>query len=195
MFKRLSLLTVMLSGILLAGCANQPSATTRSASNSTQTQESSSSKKKSAVSKTKPSSSDDDVTSDSKVKNENDTDSGKTSSSTSQGESSQQNTDNNTNTNNSSNTDSTNTNQTDQNQQSQTQQQGTTNLTNSAQAVTYLANQLSSTYDKTTTQYVYNGKTTWNDVEGYQVNVYGKDSDSPVGSYLVPADGKYFQIW
>ncbi|WP_155832060.1 hypothetical protein [Companilactobacillus nodensis] len=54
---------------------------------------------------------------------------------------------------------------------------------------------MSTTYDKTTTQYVANGKITWNNVTGYQVNVYNKDSDSPAGSYIVQANGQYSQLW
>jgi len=70
------------------------------------------------------------------------------------------------------------------------------NIVNSAdQAVEFLADKLSSTYDKSTTQYVANGKVTWDNVTGYQINIYSKNSDSPVGSYLVPANGQYFQIW
>ena len=79
------------------------------------------------------------------------------------------------------------------NQQDQTQQ--SVNLTTSQEAVEFLADKLSTTYDKSTTQYVANGKVTWNDVNGYQINIYSKNSDSPVGSYLVPANGQYFQIW
>jgi hypothetical protein len=95
--------------------------------------------------------------------------------------------------NDSSTTDSKNSDQSTQNQQNQDQQ--SVSITTADQAVEYLANQLSSTYDKSTTQYVANGKVTWNNVNGYQINIYSKNSDSPVGSYLVPTNGQFFQIW
>lgn len=190
MFKKLSIFTVILSGILLAGCANQQSASTQSAPKTEQSDKSSDTKTpkkstKSTVATEKSNNTTDDEA-ENNTKN-NDVSSGTTS------QSSDDQTTSNTQNNNNKTNDSNTTDNSQSSQQTQTQQ--TVNLTTSDQAVEYLADQLSNTYDKTTTQYVANGKVTWDNVSGYQINIYTKNSDSPVGSYLVPANGQYFQIW
>ncbi|HIY91607.1 hypothetical protein [Companilactobacillus sp. HBUAS56275] len=201
MFKRLSLFTVILSGVLLAGCSSQQATSTKSNTGSEQTEKSTKkstpeksegSDQSSSTSSSSDSSNDGKQTnSDSNDTNNNSNNSGttKSSDSTQTDQSSTSSNDSN----NSSNTNNTNNSQSSQNQNS-TQAQGV-NITTSDQAVSFLADKLSSTYDKTTTQYVANGKVTWNNVNGYQINIYSKNSDSPVGSYLVPANGQYFQIW
>ncbi|WP_099974037.1 MULTISPECIES: hypothetical protein [Lactobacillaceae] len=68
-------------------------------------------------------------------------------------------------------------------------------ITTSDQAITYLADQLQNTYDRSTSQYLANGQTTFNGLSGYQINIYSKNSDSPLGSYVVSSDGRYMQIW
>lgn len=188
MFKRLSIYTVILSGILLAGCANQQLAETQSAAKSEQTQKSTTKKapKKSTKSADSSANNNDKDTSESAANSKADSNQETTGSQTAKSQTDNSNSSN-------SNTTNSNDSQSSQDQQSQTQQ--SVNLTTSDEAVEYLANQLSSTYDKTTTQYVANGKVTWNNVSGYQINIYSKNSDSPVGSYLMPANGQYFQIW
>lgn len=177
MFKRLSIVTLSLSGLLLAGCANQQSADLKTSSDKTE-QTTSNTPKKSTKSNqtTKSTKSTDETASSEKEDPSKESDSNQTQ----QDQTTSQTT-----------TDQTQ-DQSD-NQQDQTQQ--SVNLTTSQEAVEFLADKLSTTYDKSTTQYVANGKVTWNDVNGYQINIYSKDSDSPVGSYLVPANGQYFQIW
>lgn len=182
MFKRLSIVTLSLSGLLLAGCANQQSADLKTSSDKTE-QTTSNTPKKSTKSNqttksTKSTKSTDETASSEKTDPSKESDSDQTQ--TQQDQTTSQTT-----------TDQTQ-DQSD-NQQDQTQQ--SVNLTTSQEAVEFLADKLSTTYDKSTTQYVANGKVTWNDVNGYQINIYSKDSDSPVGSYLVPANGQYFQIW
>jgi len=179
MFKRLSIVTLSLSGLLLAGCANQQSADLKTSSDKTE-QTTSNTPKKSTKSNqtTKSTKSTDETASSEKTDSSKESDSNQTQ--TQQDQTTSQTT-----------TDQTQ-DQSD-NQQDQTQQ--SVNLTTSQEAVEFLADKLSTTYDKSTTQYVANGKVTWNDVNGYQINIYSKDSDSPVGSYLVPANGQYFQIW
>lgn len=200
MFKRLSLFTVILSGVLLAGCSSQQATSTKSNTGSEQTEKST---KKSTPEKSEGSdqssstSSSSDSSNDGKQTNSdsNDTNNSNNSGTTKSSDSTQtdQSSTSSNDSNNSSNTNNTNNSQSSQNQNS-TQAQGV-NITTSDQAVSFLADKLSSTYDKTTTQYVANGKVTWNNVNGYQINIYSKNSDSPVGSYLVPANGQYFQIW
>lgn len=177
MFKRLSIVTLTLSGLLLAGCANQQSADLKTSSDKTE-QTTSNTPKKSTKSNqtTKSTKSTDETASSEKTDPSKESDSDQTQ----QDQTTSQTT-----------TDQTQ-DQSD-NQQDQTQQ--SVNLTTSQEAVEFLADKLSTTYDKPTTQYVANGKVTWNDVNGYQINIYSKNSDSPVGSYLVPANGQYFQIW
>lgn len=177
MFKRLSIVTLTLSGLLLAGCANQQSADLKTSSDKTE-QTTSNTPKKSTKSNqtTKSTKSTDETASSEKEDPSKESDSNQTQ----QDQTTSQTT-----------TDQTQ-DQSD-NQQDQTQQ--SVNLTTSQEAVEFLADKLSTTYDKSTTQYVANGKVTWNDVNGYQINIYSKNSDSPVGSYLVPANGQYFQIW
>lgn len=177
MFKRLSIVTLTLSGLLLAGCANQQSADLKTSSDKTE-QTTSNTPKKSTKSNqtTKSTKSTDETASSEKTDPSKESDSDQTQ----QDQTTSQTT-----------TDQTQ-DQSD-NQQDQTQQ--SVNLTTSQEAVEFLADKLSTTYDKSTTQYVANGKVTWNDVNGYQINIYSKNSDSPVGSYLVPANGQYFQIW
>lgn len=177
MFKRLSIVTLSLSGLLLAGCANQQSADLKTSSDKTE-QTTSNTPKKSTKSNqtTKSTKSTDETASSEKEDPSKESDSNQTQ----QDQTTSQTT-----------TDQTQ-DQSD-NQQDQTQQ--SVNLTTSQEAVEFLADKLSTTYDKSTTQYVANGKVTWNDVNGYQINIYSKNSDSPVGSYLVPANGQYFQIW
>lgn len=179
MFKRLSIVTLSLSGLLLAGCANQQSADLKTSSDKTE-QTTSNTPKKSTKSNqtTKSTKSTDETASSEKEDPSKESDSDQTQ--TQQDQTTSQTT-----------TDQTQ-DQSD-NQQDQTQQ--SVNLTTSQEAVEFLADKLSTTYDKSTTQYVANGKVTWNDVNGYQINIYSKNSDSPVGSYLVPANGQYFQIW
>lgn len=177
MFKRLSIVTLSLSGLLLAGCANQQSADLKTSSDKTE-QTTSNTPKKSTKSNqtTKSTKSTDETASSEKEDPSKESDSNQTQ----QDQTTSQTT-----------TDQTQ-DQSD-NQQDQTQQ--SVNLTTSQEAVEFLADKLSTTYDRSTTQYVANGKVTWNDVNGYQINIYSKNSDSPVGSYLVPANGQYFQIW
>lgn len=172
MFKRLFIVTLTLSGLLLAGCANQQSEDLKTSDKTEQTKTTSNTPKKSPkTTKSKQS------TEETTASQENNSTSDATK--TQQDQATDQTTDENQNQ-----TD----NQTDQTQQS-------VSLTTAQAAVEFLADKLSTTYDKTTTQYVANGKITWNDVSGYQINIYSKNSDSPVGSYLVPEDGQYFQIW
>lgn len=192
MFKRLSLFTVILSGVLLAGCANTQSASTAPSTKTEQKSTTKSAPQKSTES-TKSSAAD-----DSNSNNNEDTSSSTATTKSNQNQSNNQSS--NGGTSNSSSTSNNANNQATQNQQSQSQaqtttQQGATNITTADQATAFLADQLSSTYDKTQTSYVANGKVTWNNVSGYQINIYSKDSTSPVGSYLVPANGQYFQIW
>lgn len=177
MFKRLSIVTLSLSGLLLAGCANQQSADLKTSSDKTE-QTTSNTPKKSTKSNqtTKSTKSTDETASSEKEDPSKESDSNQTQ----QDQTTSQTT-----------TDQTQ-DQSD-NQQDQTQQ--SVNLTTSQEAVEFLADKLSTTYDRSTTQYVANGKVIWNDVNGYQINIYSKNSDSPVGSYLVPANGQYFQIW
>lgn len=185
MFKKISLVTVVLAGVLLTGCSQQSAPSTDSSTKTEKTQKST----KSAATPKKSTNSV--TTSDTNKASTNaNTDSDSQKSATTATNSSDANSQATTDKSSDATTD-TNTNS----QQSQTSDTSTVNLATSTQAVDYLATQLSNTYDKTTTQYVANGKVTWNNVEGYQVNIYSKNSDSPVGSYLVPADGQYFQIW
>lgn len=190
MFKRLSIFAVIFSGVLLAGCSQQ-SASTQSASSSDTATKSSSTKKAKAPAKTTKSAPAD-------TKSASDTNSSSDESKTTDSQNSSNNSNTNQTNDNSTNNNDTNDSSTtnnDQTSQSQGQQQTQVSLTTSDQAVQFLADKLSSTYDKSTTQYVANGKVTWDNVTGYQINIYSKNSDSPVGSYLVPANGQYFQIW
>lgn len=184
MFKRLSIFAVIFSGVLLTGCAQQ-SASTQSATSSDTTTKSSSTKK--APAKTTKS-----APTDTKSASDTNSSSDESKTTNSQNSSNNSQTNSDTNSNDTNNSNTTNNNQTSQNQ---SQQQSQVSLTTADQAVQYLATQLGSTYDKTTTQYVANGKATWDNVTGYQINIYSKNSDSPVGSYLVPENGQYFQIW
>ncbi|WP_201307028.1 hypothetical protein [Companilactobacillus farciminis] len=181
MFKRLSIVTLTLSGLLLAGCANQQSADLKTSSDKTEQTTSNTPKKSTKSNQTTKSTKSTDET-DSSEKADSSKESGSNQTQTQQDQTTSQTT-----------TDQTQ-DQSD-NQQTQDQTQQSVNLTTSQEAVEFLADKLSTTYDKSTTQYVANGKVTWNDVNGYQINIYSKDSDSPVGSYLVPANGQYFQIW
>ncbi|MQS76671.1 hypothetical protein [Companilactobacillus halodurans] len=206
MFKRLSIFAVILSALVLGGCANQQSTETHSNAKSEQTPKST---KKSAKKTPKKKKSARVANSTRSASTESEKESSNDSNSESNGNSASQSTSQSTDNQNSSSNQSTSTNQNDnnndtknsttdssqdsQNQDSQAQQ--SVNITTSTQAVEYLADQLSSTYDKTTTQYVANGKISWNNTSGYQINIYSKNSDTPVGSYLVPANGQYFQIW
>lgn len=177
MFKRLSIVTLTLSGLLLAGCANQQSADLKTSSDKTEQTTSNTPKKSTKSNQTTKSTKSTDETASSEKEDpskESDSDQTQQDQTTSQ----------------------TTTDQTqDQSDNQQDQTQQSVNLTTSQEAVEFLADKLSTTYDKSTTQYVANGKVTWNDVNGYQINIYSKNSDSPVGSYLVPANGQYFQIW
>ena len=177
MFKRLSIVTLSLSGLLLAGCANQQSADLKTSSDKTEQTTSNTPKKSTKSNQTTKSTKSTDETASSEKEDpskESDSDQTQQDQTTSQ----------------------TTTDQTqDQSDNQQDQTQQSVNLTTSQEAVEFLADKLSTTYDKSTTQYVANGKVTWNDVNGYQINIYSKNSDSPVGSYLVPANGQYFQIW
>lgn len=199
MFKRLSLFTVILSGVLLAGCSNQQATSTKSSTRSEQTQKSTKKSTPEKSEKSDQSSSSSSNNSEGTTNNSNnDSNSNSNSSSnnntgTTNNGSDTTKTDQNTTANNSNGTDNTN-NQSTQNQDSTQTQQGV-NIATADQAVSFLSDKLSATYDKTSTQYVANGKVTWNNVNGYQINIYSKNSDSPVGSYLVPANGQYFQIW
>ncbi|WP_125761478.1 hypothetical protein [Companilactobacillus hulinensis] len=191
MFKKISLVTVVLAGVLLAGCSQQSATQTDTGTKTEKTQKKSTAKKSANNANSATTKTNDD--SNQSSNDDSDTDSqssyATTKSSTASDDSNSSKT---TGNNNSSN--GTTDNSTDQ-QSTQSNNQGTINLTTSDQAVNYLADQLSNTYDKTTTQYVANGRITWDNVQGYQVNIYSKNSDSPVGSYLVPANGQYFQIW
>ncbi|WP_195701518.1 hypothetical protein [Companilactobacillus futsaii] len=180
MFKRLSIVTVVLSGLLLASCTSQQSADLKTTGDKTEKTTSNTPKKSTKSNKTtKSTKSTDETVSPEKKDTNNESDSKQTQNQQDQ-------------TTNQTTTDQTQ-NQSDNQQQDQTQE--SVNLTTSQAAVEFLADKLSTTYDKSTTQYVANGKVTWNDVTGYQINIYSKNSDSPVGSYLVPANGQYFQIW
>lgn len=191
MFKRLSIFTVILSGILLVGCSNQQASSPQTSTKTEQTKKSSTKAPKKST-KSATSVADDTQKTNTNSDTEND-------SSTSKGTDNQSSTSNQASTNsqngNNTNDNTANNNQSSQDQTTQSQQTSNVSLTTSDQAVEYLADQLASTYDKSTTQYVANGKVTWNNVTGYQINIYSKNSDSPVGSYLVPANGQYFQIW
>lgn len=206
MFKRLSLFTVILSGVLLAGCSSQQATSTKSNTGSEQTEKSTKkstpekSEKSDQSSSTSSSSND-----DNQATNDDNTNSGSNSNSDRNGnnntgttnknnDSTQTNQSSTKSDNNSNNTD-TNNNQSSQNQNTAQSSQTGVNITTADQATSFLADKLSTTYDKANTQYVANGKVTWNNVNGYQINIYSKNSDSPVGSYLVPTNGQYFQIW
>ncbi|WP_125566790.1 hypothetical protein [Companilactobacillus insicii] len=185
MFKKISLVTVALAGILLAGCSSQSASSTDTNTKSEQTTQkgtkSSTPKKKSATKK------------DNQTNNDNIDDSQGTDSN-----SQKDSTDNGTNSQTGTSTDKTTTTAPNDNQSSDQNTQDSSNgvnLTTSDQAVEYLAKALSTTYDNTNTQYVANGKITWNNVTGYQVNIYSKGSDSPAGSYIVQANGQYSQLW
>ena len=185
MFKRLSIVTLALSGLLLAGCTSQQSTDLKSNKGDKTEQTPSNTPQKSTKSNktTKLTKSTDETSSPEKEDTSNGSDSNQTQSDQNQQDQTTSQTT----------TDQTQ-NQTDS-QQTQDQTQQSVNLTTAQEAVEFLADKLSSTYDKSTTQYVANGKVTWDDVTGYQINIYSKNSDSPVGSYLVPTNGQYFQIW
>ena len=183
MFKRLSIVTLALSGLLLAGCTSHQSTDLKTTSDKTEQTTSNTPQKSTKSNKTTKSTKSTDETSSS----EEDTSNGSDSNQTQSNQNQQNQTTSQT-------TTDQNQNQTDS-QQTQDQTQQSVNLTTAQEAVEFLADKLSSTYDKSTTQYVANGKVTWDDVTGYQINIYSKNSDSPVGSYLVPTNGQYFQIW
>ncbi|WP_125770668.1 hypothetical protein [Companilactobacillus furfuricola] len=186
MLKKLSITTAVLAGLLLAGCSNtQTSSSTQSKDNteqmkSTKSNASDSNANSSNQTKSaKDTESDDETTTNAKSTNQSGSQSDASAADTNSSAKSNQ--------------------KTDASDKSSTQADATqsnANVINSASdATTFLGDKLASTYDKATTQYVANGKITWNNIEGYQVNVYTKNSNSPVGSYLVPANGQYFQIW
>ncbi len=186
MFKKLSLAATVLAAVTLAGCSSQQSSGT-SDSNTKSEKTSSAPKKatkKAAVRSSAPATNNN--TSNSEKENDD-------ASSQASGNNSKTTTGSGSTTTNGTNSDNNTTNNSGQSTQSNSQ--SSVNITTADQAVSYLGNALSASYDRSTTQYVSNGKVTWNNVEGYQVNVYSKDSDSPLGSYLVPANGQYFQIW
>lgn len=190
MLKKLSLTTAVLAGLLLAGCSNtQTSSSTQSKDNTEQT--------KSTKSNSSEAKSNADTGNQTKAAKDTDNDDEAQSSASDTKSTAQSGTDStsSTDSNSSSKSDAkTNTNDKSSTQSNSTQ--SSANVINSASdATSFLGDKLATTYDKATTQYVANGKITWNNIEGYQVNVYTKNSNSPVGSYLVPANGQYFQIW
>ncbi|GKQ43471.1 hypothetical protein RD055328_13940 [Companilactobacillus sp. RD055328] len=169
MFKKFSIISLSVMGIMLmAGCSNQSSNTDTKPKTETTTKKSSSNKEKdesntsSTDDKTsaedqsqKDNSSNDAVTNNNNVTNDNQTDT---------------NTDNNTN-----------------NQQ--------TNITTGTDAVTYLLGKLTNV-DKTKVSALYNGTIT--DDAGkstYRINLYNKGESSPFAAYNVYADGTYTQVW
>lgn len=190
MFKKLSLSTALLAGLLLAGCSSNQAASSNAPKDKTeQTQKSTKSADSNKKSTRSATANDNEKANDS----ENDEESADAAKNTNASST------NSTTTNN--NNDKTSNKSTASNS-GQTSTQGSNSASNAnatissaSEATQFLGNKLASTYDRTTTQYVANGKITWQNTDGYQINVYTKGSDSPAGSYLVTPNGQFFQIW